>query len=482
MKSNRLKNHFVGPLLRSPCCGRARLGRVLLLLTSLLPLAMAAITSAQTTYTVTDIGTFGGALTSATGINSSGDVVGFSGTPTGDHAFLWHNGTMTDLGTLGGSCCSTAYGINDSGTVVGVSGAYSDTPFVYTSNSGMVRLGPFYPLTLNEVDAINGTGQIVGQGQDFNVPCAQFVAMIYYNGTVQRLASTECGDSWAVAVNASGQAAGFTYDFDPNNRHACLYSGGHVTDLGTLPGWSSSEATGINNSGQIVGFGVTASYDQRGFIYSTGTMTDLGTLGAPGGYSHAYGINNAGQVVGESDGRAFIYTPSGGMVNLNSVITNLAGSGFTTLIQARTINNSGQIAGYGDFSDGNEHAFLLTPTASHPAFFTGETALGGGFYYLQFANGTPFGYYSYLSNQNFIYHIDLGFEYLFDANDVNHAIYFYDFASSSFFYTSPTLFPDFYDFSLNAWLYYLPDANNPARYTHNPRWFFNFATGQWITL
>ena len=117
-----------------------------------------------------------------------------------------------------------------------------------------------------------------------------------------------------------------------------------------------------------------------------------------------------------------------------------------------------------------------------PAFFNGETALGGGFYYLQFANGTPFGYYSYLSDQNFIYHIDLGFEYLFDANDANHGIYFYDFASSSFFYTSPTLFPDLYDFSLNAWLYYLPDVNNPGRYTHNPRWFFNFATGQWITL
>jgi len=38
------------------------------------------------------------------------------------------------------------------------------------------------------------------------------------------------------------------------------------------------------------------------------------------------------------------------------------------------------------------------------------------------------------------------------------------------------------DFNLNAWLYYLPDASNPGRYTHNPRWFFNFATGQWITL
>jgi hypothetical protein len=118
----------------------------------------------------------------------------------------------------------------------------------------------------------------------------------------------------------------------------------------------------------------------------------------------------------------------------------------------------------------------------HPAFFEREIALGGGWYYLQFPNGTPFGYYSYLSDQNFIYHVDLGFEYLFDAYDANHGIYFYDFASSSFFYTSPSTFPYLYDFSLNAWLYYLPDANNPGRYTHDPRWFYNFATSQWITL
>src|SRR6266403_3068658 len=123
-----------------------------------------------------------------------------------------------------------------------------------------------------------------------------------------------------------------------------------------------------------------------------------------------------------------------------------------------------------------------TPVGTHAAFFNGETALGNGVYYLQFPNGTPFGYYSYLPDQNFIYHIDLGFEYLLDANDANHGIYFYDFASSSFFYTSPTLFPDLYDFSLNAWLYCLPDVSNPGRYTHNPRWFFNFATGQWINL
>jgi hypothetical protein len=123
----------------------------------------------------------------------------------------------------------------------------------------------------------------------------------------------------------------------------------------------------------------------------------------------------------------------------------------------------------------------------YPAFFAGEIALGSGWYYLQFANGTPFGYYSHLvvmNDPNFIYHIDMGFEYFFDANDNNSGIYFYDFTSNGFFYTSPSPsfpFPFLYDFSLNTVLYYFPDPNIQGRYTSNPRYFYNFATHQVIT-
>ncbi len=130
---------------------------------------------------------------------------------------------------------------------------------------------------------------------------------------------------------------------------------------------------------------------------------------------------------------------------------------------------------------------LTSPLAPelHPAFFTGEIALSNGWYYLQFANGTPFGYYIYLvvmNDPDFIYHVDMGFEHFFDANDNNSGIYFYDFTSNSFFYTSPSFpFPFLYDFSLNTVLYYFPDPNHPGRYTSNPRYFYNFATRQVIT-
>src|SRR4051794_30777895 len=54
-------------------------------------------------YAALDLGTLGGTSSSAGAMNSSGQVVGQSSTAAGyNHAFLWQNGTMTDLETLGG--------------------------------------------------------------------------------------------------------------------------------------------------------------------------------------------------------------------------------------------------------------------------------------------------------------------------------------------------------------------------------------------
>jgi len=119
----------------------------------------------------------------------------------------------------------------------------------------------------------------------------------------------------------------------------------------------------------------------------------------------------------------------------------------------------------------------------HPAFFAGETALSNGVYYLALPNGNVFGYYSYLTDPNYIYHFDMGYEYMSDANDGHGGIYFYDSASGHWWFTSRDYpFPYLYDFSLSAVLYYYPDTQNAGHYTTNPRYFYNFGTSKIINL
>ena len=75
-------------------------------------------------------------------INNNGQVVGDSDFP-GQRAFLWTVSTgMIDLGTLGGTI-SSARGINDSGQVAGFSNDASGKTraFLWTDRTGMTDLG-----------------------------------------------------------------------------------------------------------------------------------------------------------------------------------------------------------------------------------------------------------------------------------------------------------------------------------------------------
>ncbi len=165
------------------------------------------------------------------------------------------------------------------------------------------------------------------------------------------------------------------------------------------------------------------------------------------------------------------------------------GTGADNPVNAIAVQPDGKVLVGGNFNSyngeiigGNRLVRVYGDPAPRPPFFSGEVSVGNGVYYLQLPGGTPFGYYSYLADPRYIYHFDLGYEYLFDAADGKGGVYLYDFKSGSFFYTSPGFpFPYLYDFSLNAVLYYYPDAGTPGRYTTNPRYFYNFLTGQIIT-
>ena len=114
-----------------------------------------------------------------------------------------------------------------------------------------------------------------------------------------------------------------------------------------------------------------------------------------------------------------------------------------------------------------------------PALLTESVPLANGVYYLKFAkSGSPFGYYTYLPDSHYVYHFDMGYEYVFDAADIARGAYLYDFASSGFFYTSAVLpFPYLYDFSLQTFLYYYPNPNDPDHYNINGvHYFYRFDT------
>ncbi|MDB4915256.1 MAG: hypothetical protein JWM95_2900 [Gemmatimonadetes bacterium] len=147
--------------------------------------------------------------------------------------------------------------------------------------------------------------------------------------------------------------------------HAFLYASGLMSDLGTLGG-TNSRGYGINSAGQTTGYSsVAGNAESHAFLYSGGVMSDLGDLG--GSYSEGFAINSSGEVAGYSylagDAifHAFLYS-GGVMTDLNGLLPS--GSGWDLEI-AYGINDSGQITGAGVI-DGEIHAFVLTPTTVAP--------------------------------------------------------------------------------------------------------------------
>ncbi|MGA7554662.1 MAG: hypothetical protein WBW54_13010 [Candidatus Acidiferrales bacterium] len=152
----------------------------------------------------------------ATAINDSGQVVGISGTCdvavgafTATHALLWQNGTVTDLGNLGGKGWNTPMAINRRGDIVGFSDLPGDVSggtlnanfhaFLWTKETGrMTDLGVLPGDSLSEALDINDEGQIVG------VSLPSFRAFIYENDKMWDLNGLIAHDSPLFLIVANG--------------------------------------------------------------------------------------------------------------------------------------------------------------------------------------------------------------------------------------------------------------------------------------
>jgi probable HAF family extracellular repeat protein len=300
---------------------------------------------------ITNLGTLeGGHESFANAVNSRAQVVGAALNKTPDpnknsmaglgyqtRAFLWEDGAMQDLGTLGTGTDAQAVLINDKGQVVGWSYIDSTTrtpscnfplitdSFIWDKEHGMVDLGSFGG-TCTIASAMNNHGQIVGESNatgDQSSP-----AFIWENGSFKPLGGSLGGNfTGADAINEQGEAAGFAYlTNDPVNGpfHASLWKHiGNLTDLGTVDGDLCSFASAINAKTQVVGASAPdCNFDDtsivRAFLWDQGSMFDLNALIPPG--SPLY------------------------------------------LQSAETINDRGEIAGTGvDVATGYEHAFVLIP-------------------------------------------------------------------------------------------------------------------------
>ncbi len=223
----------------------------------------------------------GGAQTAqAEAINNRGQVVGSAYVPGSpyQHAVLWSDGRITDLGALG--AYSYASSLNDSGEIVGTTasgksptGDWLQVPFLY-ANGAMIDLGQLgldYALDINNKGQIVGS-MLVGSGSELRLQAALLDHGTVFNIHILGLQSA------ALALNERGQIVGY-FQFQSGTQSHCdpstgqctehpvyadhpfLYDDqGVMTDLNALlpsdSGWELQYATDINNRGQIVGWGL----------------------------------------------------------------------------------------------------------------------------------------------------------------------------------------------------------------------------------
>jgi probable HAF family extracellular repeat protein len=260
-------------------------------------------------------------------VNDSGQVIGFSDngipdpfsfpfffTGTQIHTFLWENGVMRDIGTLGGP--DAVPGTSCSGQPRNMIVGLSYTSFTPNASTGIPTLNPFLWTSGKMIDlgnlggtistgalCANNRGQVIGASNLAGDLMTH--AFFWEDGVMADLGTLGGDNSEAIWLNDAGDVVGSADLAGSHSHHAVLWRNGKINDLGTVPGDPCSRGRGLNALGQVVGGSSDCVNFLRAFVWEEGgPMLDLNTLIPPGtGWqlTNAININSRGEILAKAD-------------------------------------------------------------------------------------------------------------------------------------------------------------------------------------
>jgi len=312
----------------------------------------AAAFAGQPRYQIIWLDVTGSQAEEAFGINSAGQVVGAAWEASGKCPQLWNGSTPTRLSPADGSWGAETWDINNSGLAVGAKGtAFSWQDGTWTN---LAPLGAPY----STARAVNNASQIVGDAWVSTGTPGLYVVrgFLWQNGSAVE------APVFGYDINASGLVAGVSGNtaayWQVGDAYAC-----------DVPVGNNSAASGVNDSGAVVGYYRPGGSADRAFLYQDGTVSDLGVVDSYQN-SRATGINSDGAVVGFCytqyfnwvDSAAFLYV-GGQMRNLQSLVDPHLGLSLRTPFTGRLqINDAGQICGtLSDWNGNSVRAYRLEP-------------------------------------------------------------------------------------------------------------------------
>jgi uncharacterized membrane protein len=263
-----------------------------------LVLAGAAVEGWATEYSFTWINYPGAIETRAQGINDVGDIVGEFQDDLGYHAFILSGGVYTPFdhpdAVTEGDRGTRAYDINSVGQIVGSYDVAGRRKAYLRDGSGYVDLSPWAASLDTRATEINDSADIVGSVLNLSHRWRGFL----FDGTSYATFSDPTAvDTLPVGMNNDGVIVGAGWE-SSGYPHAFLRDANRVFTTFRVEGWHS-EATGINDSGQIVG-NYGPDYDEcYGYVLSGGIGSTPDRIHVPGAtMTEAIDINNVGRVVG----------------------------------------------------------------------------------------------------------------------------------------------------------------------------------------